>query len=989
MTKKISICMIVKDEEKNLRRCLESLTPLLNRNYTELIIVDTGSSDNTIDIAKEYTNQVYFHEWSGNFSDMRNISLSYAVGDWIFIIDADEELETPEKLIALIESNNINNFKTIRIREKHLLSSEGKKCVTHIQERLFKNDGKFQYRGTIHNQPIYQHPVLNTDIWLKHYGYINDDKELMEKKFERTANMLRKELEREPENVYYRFQLARSYMMHGEYVVALEEITKAYKDMKSQDKELIVHRYYVFGEFARMALYAKKYKDVIEIGKEGIRYSENYLDLYYYIGHAYLDLKENEKGLEYLEKYFELYIKYNKNELDVSRFTAVEMYSLEETSFERTLNRVVSTIYKDPLMIGKNIDNYNRYLKETGNKILRYKVLSQLMIVDGNYSGLVDVYNSVESEQVYPFINYLETLKKDLSDKDKMEMEQLFSSLDGDFGLLNLIRLSNSPTKHLIDFINQYDIIKYSDDVIIEFVKYLINSNILYKFFKKLDNVTMKKIVKVLIDNENKIDYFINSLRTDFRFNDFQNNRIFLAIANVILLSEIEEIKIKPMNTIENLKDIFYKYIEKGIENINFRYNIDRIRLIYNTNENSEEKFLMIMYLYSIHQKNGNKSLALKYLKEAGEVYPYFATFLTMIVNSIKEEIKVEEVRDSFNYMKNQKSIKVLHGTIEIAGQMNTLVNGLNHLENVTATALDYYPSYLSYGNANLIDLMKLENKTAETQKILESAIDTFDIFHFHYNRSLLTNLSDIPLLKESNKKIFMHNWGSDVRLLSTAKKLTPYAKTKNENEAYIINQLEYLGNYIDDCIVGDAELYEYVKDFYKRVHFVRQALDISQYSPTPNFKFRKTKPVIVHAPTSSDFKGTNTVHAVIENLKLKYDIEYKLVKNMSHDEAKEIYRGADIIIDELHSLGHGILSLEVMAMEKPVITSISDFMSDFYPKEIPIVSANPDTLEEKVELLINDWEMRKELGIQGRKYVEKYHDHKKIALDLLNIYNA
>lgn len=111
---KLSVCMIVRDEEKFLDNCLKSLKPLLDLNLAELIIVDTGSVDKTIEIAKKYTNKVYFKEWNNNFSEARNYSISLAKGEYIFIMDADQEMEENEvnKLIKFFSSNEYKNFNT-------------------------------------------------------------------------------------------------------------------------------------------------------------------------------------------------------------------------------------------------------------------------------------------------------------------------------------------------------------------------------------------------------------------------------------------------------------------------------------------------------------------------------------------------------------------------------------------------------------------------------------------------------------------------------------------------------------------------------------------------------------------------------------------------------------------------------------------------------------------------------------------------------------
>ncbi|GGA18550.1 tetratricopeptide repeat-containing glycosyltransferase family 2 protein [Psychrobacillus lasiicapitis] len=642
MTKKLSICMIVKDEEKNLRRCLDSLLPLLEGNHAELIIVDTGSTDQTVEIAKEYTNNVYFHQWNGNFSDMRNISISYAKGQWIFIIDADEELETPNELLYLFEGVKINNYNTIRIREKNLLSIKLNKHVYHFQERIFKNGGAFQYKGTVHNQPIYQQPVLTAhDIQLMHYGYINEDKDLMEKKFQRTANMLKKELEVDSEHVYYRFQLARSYMMHGDSAIALEEITKAYESMKRQDKRLITHRYYVFGEYARMALHTNQFKQVINICIEGLSYNKHYLDLYYYLGHAYLSLEEYSKGIEMLSKYIELNIQYTKNKLDLSNYTAVEMYSLDKTALEKTLDRVVSILYKES-KINEDIGQYKSFLNEIKyiDSALKVKLLTKIFIKEKNETELYDLYKNIEEDQRYPFINYFETLKKDLDQEKKKLIEFTFSISEDDYGLLNKIRITQNRKKMLTEFINNYDIIKFTDGLIIEFVTYLMDYHYVTRYFKKIDSLTIKKIVKVLIDNEGSKKYFLKSLNNDFEFNDFQLNRVYIAIANILLLSEIEEERNKKDVDLE-LVYIFEKYVTKGIDYVRYFYNIDHIRITYNTFGNIEDKFFVLLHLADDMLQKGDIRNYNRLVLEATEEYPYLSSLMKRYVSKkLKKEIK-------------------------------------------------------------------------------------------------------------------------------------------------------------------------------------------------------------------------------------------------------------------------------------------------------------------------------------------------------------
>lgn len=179
----LSICMIVKDEEKNLPRCLDSLKELTENKDVELIIVDTGSADKTVEIAKRYTEKVYFYEWKNDFSAARNFSISKAQGEWIFIIDADEELraEDGKILYNFLCSKESKDYNTITILVKNLLDIENDNFSIVASERLFRNDGTFCYEGFIHNLPKSKGPVKHLDVMLIHYGYISTDNELVEK----------------------------------------------------------------------------------------------------------------------------------------------------------------------------------------------------------------------------------------------------------------------------------------------------------------------------------------------------------------------------------------------------------------------------------------------------------------------------------------------------------------------------------------------------------------------------------------------------------------------------------------------------------------------------------------------------------------------------------------------------------------------------------------------------------------------------------------
>jgi len=208
----LSVAMIVKNEQKNLPRCLESLKGL----FAELIIVDTGSVDQTIKIAKDYGAKVYHHPWENDFAKHRNQSFSYATGDWIFQIDADEELvffnnRSPRILLDFL-SRVKSSIHAITLELTDI--TDGKQVATMHPIRIFRR-GKVKYKRRIHNEPMFKG---NAGLFpfgkLNHYGY---DLEPYQRKVKakRTIELLHKSLEEDPKDYDSMFYLSQAYSQFG------------------------------------------------------------------------------------------------------------------------------------------------------------------------------------------------------------------------------------------------------------------------------------------------------------------------------------------------------------------------------------------------------------------------------------------------------------------------------------------------------------------------------------------------------------------------------------------------------------------------------------------------------------------------------------------------------------------------------------------------------------------------------------------------------
>lgn len=324
--------------------------------------------------------------------------------------------------------------------------------------------------------------------------------------------------------------------------------------------------------------------------------------------------------------------------------------------------------------------------------------------------------------------------------------------------------------------------------------------------------------------------------------------------------------------------------------------------------------------------------------------------------------------------------MKIFHGTTEIAGQMGILSSALTK-KGHCSVGYNTFHSYLGYK-----DFLVNTDQDGLNEKY-EEILDTFDIFHFHYNTTLRPDFSDLYDLKRRKKKMIMHHWGNDVRFHELAKSKNPFAYTGDSppNEE-IHEKLVAITEYIKEAIVQDYEVYEYVKDYYEKVHVLPIAIDLALF--TPHYpSINKDKPLILHAPTNPAFKGTAVVEETIEKLKESYDIEYRRIEKMNHDEVIDLYANADIIIDQVLCGSYGLLSVESMALGKPVLTYIRPDLVKTFPSELPIVNSNPNDLYEKVKMLLDNPSLRKEIGRKGRKYVEKYHSHDVVVDQLLTIY--
>ena len=225
--KKLSVCMIARDEEDNLPHALRSVAGLAD----EIIVVDTGSTDGTRAVAESFAARVIDHEWKDDFAEAKNVALDHAAGDYILFLDADEYVspESGDKILAALSKGADAYF--VRI-ESDVQSGAGRKYVNLLQ-RLFRNNMGIRYENAVHEQVDSSLKRIGagvevSDIVLVHTGYGLGPGE-MKRKLERNLGILKRVLEDDPDDAVSLFHLGETLALLGTYDAAITAYERALK----------------------------------------------------------------------------------------------------------------------------------------------------------------------------------------------------------------------------------------------------------------------------------------------------------------------------------------------------------------------------------------------------------------------------------------------------------------------------------------------------------------------------------------------------------------------------------------------------------------------------------------------------------------------------------------------------------------------------------------------------------------------------------------
>lgn len=624
---KLSICMMVKDEEKNIRRCLESMNDVREQIDSELIIVDTGSVDSTKEIALEYTKKVYFHKWNNDFSGMRNITIDYAKGEWILIIDADEEIENEKFLIDILKKNYIDEVAAFAFTVNNI-TGNNQHIVSSKSPRLFRNTDDFHYEGIVHNMPKFNGKVIESKVNLLHYGYINTDKELMEKKFKRTKDLLLQALKENPDDIYYNYQLGITYSMHFEPEEALVWLEKSYTLMKESQAE--EKSKYVYIQLLKVLLVLNKMDRVIKLSREALDVIGDHIDIYFYRSHALFALKKYDESLKSCLNY----IKFNEN------FSKSELQK-KLGIVTNTLNRVdniSSLIVFNKVKLG-SLDNINHYLQKVQSFDLikvYLKDLIYLVLNEGNQILLKETYShlmNVNKDSLKFIEKWIEDYMLTNDSWDSFEeFYHKISEINNNYGIYcNAIEKLFNNKECIVDYLET------NKDFLYPYFKYIFFLLIKYNYslLNVINLIKVDEIIEFLPDYEANSEY-IKKIKNspiitnkESLKNEFNNKILYIrgVLIYQILISEIKNESLDYDLFNEYLKNggklILNKYNEKYLLNSDFLFGVRKDELFH-------------IYIYK-SDMNENPKIKIKNLKKSFKTLPELGIYLKPKISKLKD----------------------------------------------------------------------------------------------------------------------------------------------------------------------------------------------------------------------------------------------------------------------------------------------------------------------------------------------------------------
>jgi tetratricopeptide (TPR) repeat protein len=291
---RITLSMIARNEAEYLEECLKSVQGVVD----EIVLVDTGSTDATPRIAEKYGAKVIHAEWQNDFAAARNIALQHATGDWILVLDADERL-TPESKQAILNAARHPQFVGYYLEILNEIR-EGDYFV-HRLVRLFRRMPYARWEGAIHEQIIpslvsHKGRIATVAAQVRHLGY---SKEVMRSrdKAQRNIEIILRELERDPDDLFHKFNLANTYFALGDYEQAAYWAEQTCPYLRGDED----YAGQIWADWVESLTHLERYEAALQVGADALARGIDHPMVHYTLAIVYARMGCAQKSLESLE----------------------------------------------------------------------------------------------------------------------------------------------------------------------------------------------------------------------------------------------------------------------------------------------------------------------------------------------------------------------------------------------------------------------------------------------------------------------------------------------------------------------------------------------------------------------------------------------------------------------------------------------------------------------------------------------------------------
>ncbi|MGU3663348.1 glycosyltransferase [Methylobacterium sp. A49B] len=355
--------------------------------------------------------------------------------------------------------------------------------------------------------------------------------------------------------------------------------------------------------------------------------------------------------------------------------------------------------------------------------------------------------------------------------------------------------------------------------------------------------------------------------------------------------------------------------------------------------------------------------------------------------------------------------LRVLHAPFNIGNQPWALSRHERRLGCNSELLVHYVPPVFRYPADRSLDIIGNCGPHEVATKLRTSLIEPLnhDVLHYYFGKTLMSwddfpsdspiALADLQIAKALGRTIIFTLQGCDVRLAGESdrrNKTTPCRTGHCSQFAACISGLDDRRRRLIGEILPFADKIFYLNP--ELGHFVAGAeflpycnIDIASFSVTP--PTMAGRPRILHAPSDRSIKGTAMILAALDALRATHDFELIIVENIPHAEAMELYRSADIVIDQVLCGWYGGFAVEVMAMGKPVLCTLreEDFcnLPSELIRDLPICNIRPEHLIEDIGAALDARSMWPEWSARSRAYVERWHDSARIAAAMIAAYRT